>query len=183
MAATILVAQYNGAAPGASTDVTSASVTVGTSDEASNASAIPIPSSGSNHSFWTPMALVATVAPDTSINNIFFYSDGTNSFGTGVTAIVITASAYDQAVGTAGSSGALLSSTCTDALSGCSVAGTATSDLFLYSSSCKMTVTGSIGAAAGSVGDKFVLHQMSVINTAGAGNTVEETITFEFDES
>ena len=181
MAATVLVAQYTGAAPGASTDVNSASVTVGTSDEASNASAIPIPSSGSNHSYWTTTALVATVAPDNAINNLKWYTDGTNSFGTGVTGIVITASAYAQAVGTAGSSGALLDSACHGGLSGCS--GAATSDLFLYDSGCKLTVTGSIGATTGSIGDKFVVQQLSVISTAGAGNTGEETVTFEFDET
>lgn len=181
MAATVVIAQYTGAAPGASTDVTSASVTVGTSDEAQTASAIPIPTSGSNHSYWNTMALVATAAPDNAINNLNFYSDGTNSFGTGVTAIVITASGYVQAVGTAGSSGALLSSTCHGGLSGCS--GAATSDLFLYTSSCKLTVTGSIGATTGSIGDKFVVQQLSVISTAGAGNTSEESMTFEFDET
>lgn len=181
MAATVVVAQYTGAAPGASTDVNSASVTVGTSDEAQNASAIPIPSSGSNHSFWTTTALVATVAPDNAINNLKWYSDGTNSFGTGVTAIVTTASAYVQAVGTAGSSGALLDSACNAGISGCP--GAATSDLFLYTSGCKMTITGSIAATTGSIGDKFVVQQLSVISTAGAGNSGEESITFEFDET
>jgi hypothetical protein len=181
MAATVVVAQYTGAAPGASTDVNSACVTVGTSDEASNASAIPIPTSGSNHSFWTTTALVATAAPDNALNNLKWYSDGTNSFGTGVTAIAITASAYVEAAGTAGSSGALLDSACHGGLSGCS--GAATSDLFLYTSSCKMTITGSIGATTGSVGDKFVVQQLSVISSAGAGNSGEETITFEYDET
>jgi hypothetical protein len=181
MAATVVVAQYTGAIPGASTDVNSASVTAGTSDEASNASSIPIPGSGSNHSFWTTTALVATAAPDNALNNLNWYTDGTNSFGTGVTGIVITASAYVQGLGTAGSSGALLDSACHGGLSGCD--GAATSDMFLYTSGCKMTITGSIGATTGSVGDKFVVQQLSVISTAGAGNTVEETMTFEFDET
>lgn len=181
MVATVVVAQFTGAAPGASSDVNSASVTVGTSDEASNASAIPIPSSGSNHSYWSTFALVATVAPDNAINNLKWYTDGTNSLGTGVTGIVTTLSAYDRAVGTAGSSGALLSATCTAAISGCP--GAATSDMFLYTSSCLLTVTGSIGATTGSIGDKFVVHQLSVISTATAGNTGEETLTFQYDET
>lgn len=181
MAATVLVARYNGAGAGASNDVNSASVTVGTSDDATSASAIPIPSSGSNHSFWANFALVATAAPDNAINNLFWYTDGTNSLGTGVTGIVTTASAYVQGVGTAGSSGALLDSACHGGLSGCD--GAATSDMFLYTSSCKLTVTGSIAATTGSIGDKFVVHQLSVISTAGAGNSGEETLTFEFDET
>lgn len=181
MAATVLFAQYNGAIPGASTDVNSASVTVGTSDEAQSASAIPIPTSGSNHSFWSTFALVATVAPDNALDNLFWYTDGTNSFGTGVDGIVTTASAYVRGLGTAGSSGALLDSACHGGISGCPDA--ATSDMFLYSSGCKLTVTGSIAATTGSVGDKFVVQQLSVISTAGAGNTSEETITMEFDET
>ncbi len=180
MAATVLIAQYNAATP-ASTDVTSASVTVGTSDEASNASAIPIPSSGSNHSFWMSSALVATVAPDNNLTNLKWYTDGTNSLGTGVTGIVATASGYAQAVGTAGSSGALLSSTCHAGLTGSP--GAATSDMFAFSSSCKLGIAGSIGAATGSAGDEWLLHQLSVISTAGAGNTAEESLTFEFDET
>jgi len=183
MAATVVIAVYTGADPGASADVTSASVTMGTSDEAPNASAIPIPSSGSNHSYWGTFALVATAAPDNALDNLFWYTDGTNSFGTGVTGIVITASAYVIANGTAGSSGVLLSSTCHGGLSGCSTDAATASDMFLYTSSCKLTITGSIAATTGSVGDKFVVDQLSVISTAGAGNTVEETLTFEFDET
>jgi hypothetical protein len=181
MAATVHVAQYNGAGA-ASTQSTSACVTVGTSDEAGSASAIPIPSSGSNHSYWTHTALVATAAPDNALDNLFWYTDGTNSFGTGVTGIVTTASVYDQATGTAGSSGEVMILANHTGLSGCPRTG-ATSDMFLYTSSCKLTIAGSIGATTGSAGDYFVVYQLSVINTAGAGNTPEETLTFEFDET
>lgn len=181
MPATVKIAQYTGAAPGASTDVTSASVTVGTSDEDTSASAIPIPSSGSNHSYWMTSALVATVAPDNALDNLKWYTDGTNSLGTGVDGIVATASAYVQATGTAGSSGVLLSSACHAHLTGSPA--NSTSDMFAFSSSCKLGIAGSIGATTGSAGDEFVVHQLSVINTAGAGNTPEETITFEYDET
>ena len=69
MAATVKIARYNDSGAGASTDITSASLTIGTSDEATEASSIPIPSSGSNYSYWVHSALVATVAPDTQIDN------------------------------------------------------------------------------------------------------------------
>ena len=182
MAATIVIAQYTGAAPGASTDVTSASVEVGTSDEALTASAIPIPSSGSNHSYWSHFALVATAAADNAIDNLKFYTDGTNSLGTGVTALVSTASRYDRGTGTAGSSGEVLILANHASLSGCPATG-ATSDMFLYTSSCKMTIAGSIATGTGSIGDFFVVSQLSVINTAGAGDSPEETLTYEYDES
>ncbi len=181
MAATVKIARYNGAGAGASNDITSASLTIGTSDEATEASPIPIPTSGSNHSYWVHTALVATAAADNSIDNIKWYTDGTNSLGTGVTAIMGMASAYDQATGTAGSSGEVLNSTNHASLSGCPSG--ATSDMFLYTSSCKLQIPGSIAATTGSIGDEWVVIQLSVISTAGAGNTAEEVITFEYDET
>lgn len=185
MAATVLVVQYDGAAPGASTDVTSGSVTLGTSDDVSQASAIPIPSSGSNYSYWTHFALVATVAADNQIDNVSFYTDGTNSFGTGVDAIISTACAYDRGTGTAGSSGELLNLTNHTGLSGCGAGGRdgSTSPLFGYDSGTKLTIAGSIATGTGSIGDYFVVTQLNVESTAGAGNSGEETFTFEFDES
>lgn len=182
MAATVVIVRYNGNAPGASTSISSASLTMGTSDEATEASAIPIPTSGSNLSYWVHTGLVATAAPDNQIDNIFWYTDGTNSLGTGVTGIVTTASAYASAIGTAGSSGQALILANHASLSGCPRTG-ATSDMFLYDTGCLLTVAGSIAATTGSIGDYFVVTQLSVISTAGAGNSGEEDITYQFDES
>lgn len=182
MAATVKIAQYTGAGAGASTDVTSASVTMGTSDEANNASAIPIPSSGSNHSYWMHTALVATVAADNQIDNVLWWTDGTESWGTGVTNVMSTASRYDVATGTAGSSGEVLNVTNHASLSGCPRDGS-TSDMFLYDSGCKLTIAGSLDNSTGSIGDYFVVQQLSVISTAGAGNSSEEVMTFSFDET
>ncbi len=116
------------------------------------------------------------MAPDNSITNIKFYSDGSNTFGTGVTAIISMASTYASALGAAGSSGSVLNTTNHASLTG------APSDFFMYTSSCKMSVAGSIAATTGSFGNR-VVYQLSVINTAVAGNTGAETCTFEFDES
>ena len=182
MVATVHIANYTGTGEGASTQVTSASVTVGTSDHATQASAIPIPTSGSNHSYWTHSALVATVAADNAINNLKWYMDGTNSLGTGVTAIVTTACRYAQATGTAGSSGALLALANHASLTGCPATG-ATSDMFLYTSVCPLTLSGSLAATTGSIGDRFVVFQLSVISTATAGNSSQEVVTFTYDET
>ena len=178
MAATVIIVNVTGAGA-ASADVTSGSVTAGTSDEATSPSAIPIPSSGSNHSYWQSFHLVATAAPDNAINNQKFYTDGTNTFGTGVTAIIAEASGYVVATGAAGSSGSVLVSGNHAGLTN----GGATSDLFLYTSSCKLPVAGSIAATTGCIGDEHVITQLSVISTAGAGNSGEETMTWEFDET
>jgi hypothetical protein len=120
--------------------------------------------------------LNCTVAPDNSLNNIYFYTDGGNGFGTGITAIVAAASGYASAVGAAGSSGSLLDATNHGALS-----GTATSDLFLYTSSCKLSLTGSTNTT-GSFGYR-VVYQLKVDTTASAGNTAQETMTWTWDES
>ena len=178
MAATFLIANITGAGA-ASADVTSGSVTAGTSDEATSPSAIPVPPSGSNHSYWQTYHPVVTVAPDNAVNNLKFYTDGTNSLGTGITAIIAEASGYVVATGAAGSSGSVLVSGNHAGLTN----DGATSDLFLYTSSCKLPVAGSIGPTTGCVGDEHVVIQLSVISTAGAGNSSEETMTWEFDET
>lgn len=159
-----------------STDVTSGSVHAGTQDANSSPCKIPVPTSGSNYSYWVTTQLNCTVAPDNALNNIFFYTDGNNGLGTGITAIVTPASGYASAIGTAGSSGTLLNSANHGAFS-----GTATSNLFLYTSSCKLTITGSTNTT-GSFGYRVVL-QLSVDTTAAAGNTGAETMTWTWDES
>lgn len=177
MSATVLIYRLTGTqATPTTTDVTSGSVHAGTQDANTSPCKIPVPTSGSNHSFWVNTQLNATAAPDNYLNNIKWYTDGGNGFGTGVTAIVSTASQYASATGTAGSSGAILNTTNHASLTG------APSDLFLYTSSCKLAVAGSIAATTGSFGNR-VVFQLSVISTGVAGNTGAETITWEFDEA
>ncbi len=178
MAATVQLRKLTGVNSSiTSTNVTAGSARLGTSDEATSASSIPVPTSGSNYSYWATFQLNCTVAPDNSLTNIFFYTDGTNSFGTGVDGIVIPASGYASAVGTAGSSGSLLS-----AANYTGSACAATSPLFLYTSACKLTLSGSIGATTGSFGNRAVV-QLNVLSTAVAGNSGEETSTWTWDEA
>lgn len=44
-----------------------------------------VPGAGSDHSFTKKIRARMTVAPDTNISNMRWYSDGANGFGTGVT--------------------------------------------------------------------------------------------------
>lgn len=180
MAATVKVARYTGAAP-ASTDVTSACTRAGASDEAANGSSIRVPSGGSNYSYWVTTALVATAAPDTQIDTLKWYSDGTNSLGTGLWCQVAVASGYVQADGVAGSTGSALDQTNHTALYGADSA----SDAFQYTSTATsmLSISGSIDNSTGSIGDQYVVYQVTVENTAGAGNSSEEEFTFQFDES
>ena len=160
------------------TDITSACTRISTSDSPTPAltNPIPIPTSGSNYSYWATTTLYAASPADNSINNITWYSDGVNSFGTGVSATVATASQFVVPTGTAGSSGIILSTGCHGGLNG------APSSLFLYTSSCQLAVAGSVAAVTGSFGEK-VVFQVSIDTTASPGNSGEETVTWQFDET
>lgn len=160
------------------TDITSASTRMSTSDSAApgTTNPIPIPTSGCNHSFWVTTQLYSACPPDNSITNIKWYTDGTNSFGTGTEFIVATASSYVTASGTAGSSGLLLTVGNHGGLT------SAPSNAFQYTSSSPLSVSGSIGNTTGSFGYR-VVYQLNVAPTASAGNTGGETLTFSFDEA
>jgi hypothetical protein len=178
MAATVVINRITGpVSASVETNITSGSCHAGTQDSNTSPCKIQVPTSGSNYSFWVTEQLKCTVAPDNGLNNAFFYTDGGNGFGTGVDAYVIPASGYASAVGTAGSSGQLL-----NAANYGPTACAATSNLFLYTSSCKLTLTGTLGATTGSFANRVVL-QLSVVSTAAAGNTPGETMTFTWDES
>ena len=178
MSAVVLIYRVTGTVAASTvTNITSGSCHAGTSDSNTSPCKIQVPTSGSNYSYWVTEQLSASVAPDNSLTNVFFYTDGGNGFGTGVDAIVIPASGYASATGTAGSSGTLL----TVANYG-PTACAATSNLFLYTSSCKLTLTGSLGATTGSFANRVVL-QLSVVSTAAAGNTSSEVMTFQYDEA
>lgn len=184
MAADVDIKRMYGAITGSAPtyeDVTSGTAQMGTSDETSP-STIPVPTAGSNYSYWVHTMLYAACAPDNSITNLKWFTDGANSFGTGTNCIVSTASAYAQAVGTAGSSGALMDTACHAGLSGPDDDGSA-SDAFGWVTGSRLSVAGSIDGSTGCVGDEFVVYQLRVDTTAGAGNTGEETWTWAYDES
>jgi len=186
MAATIRIMRLTGAntlVGGATplyTNITTASTRMSTSDAAvpGTANPIPVPTSGCNHSMWVTTQLYSACAPDNSITNIKWYTDGTNSFGTGTECLVATASSYVVATGGAGSSGSLLNTTNHAGLIG------AASNAFTYTSNSasKLSVAASIAAATGSFGDR-VIFQLNVGTTGVAGTSGEETFTFAFDEA
>lgn len=185
MAATVRIMRLTGSHGGGAspdyTNITSACTRMSTSDVPSPGTdnPIPIPSSGSNYSFWVTTNLYSACAPDNSIDNIEWYTDGTNSFGTGTNLIVSNASGYVQAVGNTGSSGSLLDTTNHTGLKG------AASNAFTYTSNAasRLAIAGSIASTTGCIGDEFVVFQLRVDTTATAGNTGEEQFTWSFDES
>lgn len=136
---------------------------------------ILIPGTGTNYSFWVATRLTAAVAPSGTINNIKWYSDGTPSFGTGITCLGNDASGYVQATGTAGVTGDVLNTTNYATLT------TTPANVFTFTSTAMKSIAGSTTTTE-DFGNFFV-YQVNVDNTAGAGATGVETFTWQFDET
>jgi hypothetical protein len=181
MAATVIINRQTGAGP-TKTAITGGNTRVSTSDNPytnETVNPIPIPGAGTNYSFWCVTRLECTVAPDTLINNVKWYTDGSNTFGTGITAKVGTANAYDQAPGTVGTTGTEL--TVANYGNGTTDLDAAPVDIFTYTSGSPLSVTGSTSTAQDFA--DWVVYQLAVGTTAGAGTTPTETITWQYDET
>jgi hypothetical protein len=138
---------------------------------------VKIPTSGTKYGYWVPTRLSCDVTPAGTINNIKWYTDGANSFGTGVTCKMNTATGYVQATGTQDDTGDQLT---TGAYA--TLAGTPT-DAFGFTSSSLKSVTGSISnPSTGDFGD-FVVYQIEVGTTASPGASAQETFTWTYDET
>jgi len=179
MAATVTIRRLTGAGP-TSTDITSINTRANAEDAHSTAGTtnpIQIPAAGTNYSYWVVTQLSADTTPAGTINNIKWYTDGGNGFGTGVTCKMNTATGYVQATGTPGTTGDILNTTNYSTLAG------ATSDSFSFTSGSPKSVTGSItNPSTGAFGDRAV-YQIEVGTTAGPGATPQETFTFRYDET
>lgn len=179
MAATVTIRRWTGAGP-TKTDITSINTRANAEDAHSTAGTtnpIQIPAAGTNYSYWVSTQLSVDVTPAGTINNIKWYTDGANGFGTGVTCKMNTASAYVQATGVAGTSGDVLNTTNHTSLAG------ATSDAFSFTSGSPKSVTGTMSnPSTGDLGHQAV-YQIEVGTTAGPGATPTETFTWKYDET
>jgi hypothetical protein len=177
MPATVQIVRLTGASPTV-TDITGINTRANAEDAhttAGTSNPIQIPTSGTNYSYWVVTQLNVTVAPSSLINNLKWYTDGANGFGTGVTCKVQTASSYVQATGTPGTSGTQL----TVGNYGGTLAG-APADAFTYTSGSPLSVTGST-STTGRFGH-MVVYQIEVASTASPGATAQETFTWKYDE-
>lgn len=84
MAATIQIHEMSASATGV--DKTSNTVRFKDADNSTVDANDPlrVPDSGTNYSYTKKLRAKMTVAPDTSVDKLVWYSDGSNSFGTGV---------------------------------------------------------------------------------------------------
>jgi len=142
------------------------------------ASPVTVPTSGTNYSFWKQIYLDCTTAPDTQVNNVKIYTDGTLGW-TGSTVVVGDDTLTHNSGSDAGyDPGQALVMTTHDTV-------TATTDLFSFTSGSSRTVTiseaGSIINATGEFTDYVCLgEELSTSGTEGTEAT--ETITFQYDE-
>lgn len=178
MTATVLIRRLTGAGPTA-TDITSINSRANAADSHSTGdttSPITIPPSGTNYSYWVTTRLDATVTPSGTIDNLRWYSDGSNNFGTGVTCKGQEATSYVQATGSTGN-GDQLTTGNHAGLTGSPV------DVFGLTSGSPKSLTGSISnPSTGQFGSRFV-YQIEVASTASPGATAQETFTWKYDET
>ena len=185
MAASVSILRITGAFAGQSTtDITGAN-TVANAQDTHEATAtlssnpVRIPSIGSNYSYWVTTRLYAATAPTGTINNIRWYTGGSDNFGTGVSTIGQQATTYVQATGTAGTSGNLLTTTGHTGLIGAPYMP------FTYIQTTPLSITGSItyGASFPAQFGNYFVYQLAVASTASPGATGQLTFTWLYDET
>jgi len=177
MVATVRIIRLTGSTP-TITDITNINTRANSEDSHSVSSVtnpIRIPTSGKNYSFWVCTRLDCSVAPSGTINNIKWYTDGTNSLGTGVNCKMNTATTYIQATGTTGVTGVELTTNSYSTLNSSPV------NAFSFTANAPKSVSGST-QTTGQFGD-LVVYQIEVESSAIAGNTGTETFFWQYDET
>jgi len=179
MVATVLINRLTGAGPTV-TPITSINTRANAADAhttADTASPIEIPSAGTNYSYWVTTRLETTVAPDNLIDNIEWFTDGSNTYGTGITAKGETATSYSIATGTPAVTGNQLTTTSYSNMT------SVPTDIFAFTTGAPNLVAGTT-TGTGEFGDRMV-YQVEVGTTATAGTkpATPETFTWRFDET
>lgn len=177
MAATVLIRRLTGAGP-TLTDITSINTRANAEDAhttAGTSNSVLIPAAGTNYSYWVVTRLDVTAITGGTVNNIKWYTDGANGFGTGVTCKGNTATSYIQATGTAGTTGLQLTT-------GNYSTVTTPVDVFTFTSGSPKSVTGTTSSVSATFADPFV-YQIEVGTTAASGATATETFTYQYDDT
>lgn len=177
MAATVLIRRLTGAGPTA-TDITSINTRANAEDAhttAGTTNSILVPAAGTNYSYWVTTRLDVTAITSGTVDNVKWYTDGANNFGTGVACRVGTATGYTQATGTAGTSGTELT------VGNFPTFTLGNANAFTYTSASPLSVTGTT-ATTGQFGDR-VVYQIEVGTTAASGATASETFTWRYDDT
>jgi len=167
-------------APGSSETVTNLRFNAEDTNNQDLLSPLIIPSSGTIFSFWKQIYLDCTVAPDTQVDNVQIYTDGTLGWGTGVTVQVGDQDPLHSSTVTTGYDLADTQETMTNHTD-----ITSETSLFTFTSGSSRAVsiseTSFIINAAGETTNYIVL-QTNVASTATTGTKATETITWQYDE-
>lgn len=177
MAATVIINRLTGAGPTA-TPITSINTRANAEDAHSTAgtdNSILIPESGTNYSYWVTTRLEATAISGGTVDNIKWFTDGSNTLGAGVGCRVGTATGYVQATGTQGVTGTELTA---GNYTGFTLGN---ANAFTYTTGSPLDVTGTT-STTGQFGDR-VVYQITVGSTAGSGTTGSETFTWRYDDT
>lgn len=173
MAATVSIKQFTGSGPTA-TSISNLRFCLADAANDGSAHSIQAPGSGSVQSFVAVLSPNADTAPTTGINNVKFYTSGTNPWS-GPTLQASKGGTYTQATGTT-STGTVLNST--------NFPGTSTAaDAFTYTSASPLALSGSIAAATGRVTSDYLFLQMTVPSTTVQGILAQSTAYVQYDES
>jgi len=148
---------------------------------------VPIPGAGINRSFWKQVYIKCNTAPDTQVDNIKFFTDGTG-YGTGITLQVGdqfpvknsgSNAGYEVATGTIGTDG--------DDLITNHAGVSAVTDAFTFTSPGS-ELNGPTISEAGSIinaineTSNYLIFQAEVGTTATPGDKGNEVLTFQYDE-
>jgi hypothetical protein len=179
MAATVTIRRWTGSGGGPTkTDITGINTRANAEDAhttAGTSNSVLVPSSGSNYSYWVSTQLSIDAITGGTVDNLRWFTDGSNNCGTGVTCVGNTASAYVQATGTAGETGIELTTGNHASLAGSAV------NVFGHTSASPKAVTGS-ASGTGDLGHQFV-YQLVVADNAASGASAQETFSWRYDDT
>jgi len=157
--------------------------------DTNNKLVIPNAGLGPYYSFWKHIYLYCDDPDGHTISNVKLYSDGANSFGTGVDLMVGLQFPTKTNASNAGYEVAALAagSTVTSDELGAGHGGiTSSASIFTYTVAAPLSVTiGEAGNVINAAGEttNYVLTQMNVANTASVGTTSTETFYWSYDEA
>ncbi len=179
MAATISVRRWTGSSSGPTkTNITGINTRANAEDThttTGTTNSILVPAVGTNYSYWVSTRLSVDAITAGVVDNLRWYTDGTNNFGTGVSCLGMTASSYVQASGSPGQTGLQLSSTNYPGLTADPI------NVYSFTSGSPKTVSGS-ASSTGDLGHFFV-YQIEVGSTASSGATAADTFTWKYDDT
>ena len=179
MAATILIKRWNGSSGSPTTNnITAGNTRCNAADvpyTTEYTNPIAIPSTGYNFSYWCCTRLYCSAISGTTINNLLWFSSGTNTSGTGVTIQCNTASSYIQATGSVGATGDQLTTSNYSTLASSPV------NAFGFTFSAPLVVAGST-TTTGDFGN-FVVYQFTIASTALPGATTQQIFSWQYDEA